>query len=230
MKSKNFALLLVAFLFVSCQGQSSKTIHTIDAKAFSEKLKETENPQLVDVRTPEEFKSEKIENARNINWNDESFTARINKLEKTKPIFVYCKAGGRSAEAANKLAELGFTEIYDLDGGIMKWNAAGLAKPKSRIGMTAEEYQTLLDTDKKVLVDFNAEWCGPCKKMAPYLDKLKEQMKDELVIIKIDVDKNRSIAEDMGVEGLPTLLLYKNKKIIWRNLGFISEEDLKKHL
>lgn len=96
--------------------------------------------------------------------------------------------------------------------------------------MTAEEYQTLLDTDKKVLVDFNAEWCGPCKKMAPYLDKLKEQMKDELVIIKIDVDKNRSIAEDMGVEGLPTLLLYKNKKIIWRNLGFISEEDLKKHL
>lgn len=230
MKSKVFSLLLISILFLSCQGQNAQVIQTIDAKTFSEKLKATENPQLIDVRTPDEFKADKIGKARNINWNGEYFASQAEKLDKSKPVFVYCKVGGRSAEAANKLAELGFTEIYNLDGGIMKWNAAGLTPPKKRIGITAEEYQNLLNTDKKVLIDFSAQWCGPCKKMAPYLDKLSEEMKDELVIIKIDTDKDRSIAEDMGVEGLPTLILYKDKKIIWRNLGYISEEDLKKHL
>lgn len=230
MQSRFIHLLLLPLLILSCQGQSSQTIHTIDANSYAEKLKTTENPQLIDVRTPEEYKTEKIGNAKNINWNDESFVVRASKLEKSKPIFVYCKAGGRSAQAADKLAELGFTEIYNLEGGIMKWNAAGFSKPKTRIGITAEEYQKLLNTDKKVLIDFSAQWCGPCKKMAPYLDKLKEELKDQLVIIKIDVDKDRSIAEELGVEEIPTLLLYKDSKIIWRNLGFISEEDLKKHL
>ena len=115
MKTKFFFLLL-PFLFISCHGQTSKSIQTIDAKSFAERLKTNENPQLLDVRTPEEYSTEHIGNAVNVNWNGDNFVAQASKYDKSKPIFVYCKAGGRSAQAADKLAELGFKEIYNLDG------------------------------------------------------------------------------------------------------------------
>jgi len=223
-------IFTLAFLVISCNGQQSGKIQTIDAKSFAEKLHSTNHPQLIDVRTPEEYSSDKIENAKNLNWNDVDFESNANKLDKTKPVFVYCKAGGRSTQAANKLAALGFTEIYNLEGGIMKWNAAGLAAPKERIGMTKEQYQDLLKSDKKVLIDFSAKWCGPCQKMAPYLEKMKTELSNKVLIIKIDADQDRGIVEDLGINALPTLILYENGQETWKNVGFISEEDLKKHL
>ena len=123
MKLKFISLLLLSLLFTNCHGQTSNAVNTIDAKLFAEKLKTNENPQLLDVRTPEEYSVEHIDNAKNVNWNGDDFVAKVNSYDKSKPIFVYCKVGGRSAQAANKLAELGFKEIYNLNGGIMKWNA-----------------------------------------------------------------------------------------------------------
>ena len=73
MNTKFFSLLVLPFLFVSCHGQSSKSFQTIDVKSFAEKLKTTESPQLLDVRTPEEYSAEHIENAVNVNWNGTDF-------------------------------------------------------------------------------------------------------------------------------------------------------------
>ncbi|WP_258929059.1 thioredoxin [Flavobacterium davisii] len=112
----------------------------------------------------------------------------------------------------------------------MKWNAEGLSKPTTSSSMTLIEFQKLIQSDKKVLIDFYAEWCGPCKKMAPYLEKMKEEMKDNIKIIKIDADKNQQLAQDLLIEGLPTLIYYNNGKEVWKNLGFIKEEDLRKKL
>lgn len=226
---------------LSCNGQPSKKIETIAPEAFAKKINETPKAQILDVRTPEEYASEHIDNAINVNWLGNNFVSDAEKFDKSKPIFVYCKSGGRSAKASAKLAELGFKNIYNLDGGMMKWNAAGLstraegeqgeAKPSDKIiGMCSQEYAELLNTDKKVLIDFNAKWCAPCKKMAPYLDKMQKEMADKVVIIRLDADENKTLISEMKIDELPTLLLYQNKEIIWKNSGYISEEDLKKQL
>lgn len=79
------------------------------------------NVQLIDVRTPNEFKREKINGAKNIDYYSRSFIENLKSLDKEKPVFLYCKSGVRSRRAAKKLAQIGFVEIYDLKGGIMNW-------------------------------------------------------------------------------------------------------------
>ncbi|WP_293893478.1 thioredoxin domain-containing protein [Flavobacterium sp.] len=233
MKSKFASLLLLSFLFISCHGQQFKAVHTIDAKSFSEKLKTNENPQLLDVRTPEEYSTEHIGDAKNVNWNADDFVAKTVTYDKSKPVFVYCKVGGRSAQAADKLAELGFKEIYNLDGGIMKWKAQGNANAESSakiIGMCDQEYGELVKSSDKVMIDFNAKWCAPCQKMKPYILKLETEMAAKIKIVSLDADENKTIVEQLKLDGLPTIIVYEKGKEVWRNVGYISEEDLKKHL
>lgn len=231
MKTFLIQLCTICFLLTSCMGQTSKSVQTVDVKTFAEKLKSSENPQLLDVRTPEEFSVEHIDNATNVNWNGDDFASKAAKYDKTKPIFVYCKVGGRSAQAANKLEELGFTNIYNLDGGIMKWNANGMAKPSDKIiGMCNQEFDELLKSDKKVMIDFYAEWCGPCKKMTPYIIKMQEELKGKMTIVRLDADQNKTLVDALKLDGLPVVIVFENGKEVWRNTGYISEEDLKKHL
>lgn len=241
MKPKFLSLLLVPFLFLSCQGQTTEAVHTVDVKSYAEKLKANENRQLLDVRTPEEYNSGHIDNAVNVNWNGDNFVAEASKYDKSKPIFVYCKVGGRSAKAADKLAELGFKEIYNLDGGVMKWDAAGNStrakgeqdgvKPSDKIiGICDQEYGELIKSSDKVMVDFNAKWCEPCKRMRPYITRLETEMKDKIKIVPLDADENKTIVEQLKLDGLPTIIVYEKGKEVWRNVGYITEEDLKKHL
>lgn len=231
MKFRSIFFLLLAFVILSCNGQTTKNIKTIEAKAFAEKINATENPQILDVRTPEEFNSDHIENAENVNWLGDSFVKESEKFDKTKPVFVYCKSGGRSKKATEKLEELGFKNIYELEGGFLKWDAEGLSKPSDKIiGMCSQEYDELLNTDKKVLIDFYAEWCAPCKKMSPYLTKMQTELADKVVIVRLNADENKTLIRDMKIDELPTLILYENKEVKWKHSGFIGEEDLRKQL
>ena len=231
MKFHSIFLAIIGFVVLSCNGQNSKEIKTIDSKAFAEKMAATPNPQILDVRTPEEFTSDHIDNAKNINWLGTTFVSDVEKLDKSQPVFVYCKSGGRSQKAAEKLNELGFKTIYQLDGGILKWDAAGYSKPSDKIiGLSAAEYNKLLNSDKKVLINFYAEWCAPCKKMAPYVLQMQKDLADKVVIIRLDADKNKTLISEMKISELPTLLLYENATVKWKNSGFISENDLKKQL
>ncbi|MDD5151696.1 MAG: thioredoxin domain-containing protein [Flavobacterium sp.] len=231
MKFQYIFILFISFAISSCNGQASKTTESVTPEAFDKKINETPKAQILDVRTPEEFASEHIDNAENVNWLGDNFVADVAKYDKSKPVFVYCKSGARSAKAAAKLQELGFNSIYQLEGGLLKWNAAGLSKPSDKIiGMCSQEYGELLNTDKKVLIDFNAKWCAPCKKMAPYLDQMQKEMADNVVIVRLDADENKTLIKEMKIDELPTLILYQNKEIKWKHSGYISEEDLRKQL
>lgn len=231
MKSPFFTLFFTSFLFVCCNAQTTTAIKTIDAKSYAEKISSTQNPQIIDVRTPEEFETGHLDKAVNINWFDTNFASKFASYDKTKPVFVYCKVGGRSLKAANKLAEMGFTNIYDLQGGILKWDAEGLSQPDEKIiGICSQEYAELLNTDKKVLVNFYAPWCEPCKKMEPYLLQLEKDSAGKISMVRLNADENKTIMKDLKIDELPTLILYENKETKWKHAGYISEEDLKKQL
>ena len=94
---------------------------SLGTSCVDSKLENTEDVQLVDVRTPEEYNEERIANSQNIDYNSPTFDEDIAKLDKAKPVILYCKGGGRSAKCAKKLKDAGFQKIYDLEGGISKW-------------------------------------------------------------------------------------------------------------
>jgi len=136
MKNRITSLLLLAFIsmnFVAC-GQKSGTKeknNELDQAAISlispEDLNQANKDiQLIDVRKPDEFASGHIENAVNMNFYDEDFEAQIKNLDKDKDVYIYCRSGGRSGKAAKQLEELGFTKVYDLEGGILNWEKQNL--------------------------------------------------------------------------------------------------------
>ena len=91
--------------------------------------------------------------------------------------------------------------------------------------MTFEE---IINNDKPVLVDFFAEWCGPCKMMPPILQELKRNIGNEAVIVKVDVDINQSVAAEYQIRSVPTLMLFKEGKPLWRKSGVLSAGELEK--
>lgn len=231
MKIKLLFTSLFSLLILSCNGQKNDAYENITATAFSEKIKTIPTAQIIDVRTPEEYASQHIDNAKNINWNGSDFEKNASTLDKNKPVFVYCMVGGRSKKASDKLVEMGFSKVYDLQGGIMKWNAAGLSKPSDKIiGMCSQEYGDLLKSKPKIMINFYADWCEPCKKMKPYITQMQSDLKDQITIVRLNADENKTLIADLKLDGLPVILIYENAELKWKHIGFISEEDLKKQL
>jgi thioredoxin 1 len=89
-----------------------------------------------------------------------------------------------------------------------------------------ENFNEIINSEQLTLVDFFATWCGPCKTMHPVLEQLKEQMGDRLRILKIDVDKNEALSASYRVQAVPTLMLFRNGELLWRQSGALSLSQL----
>lgn len=119
----NLLSILALATVVSCQGQTGVQVLSVDA--FEQKLNATPEKIILDVRTDEEYAQGRMKNATQIDYYQRDFKTEVAKLDKTKPVFVYCASGVRSNSAAKILKQQGFTEIYDLKGGLNAWARSG---------------------------------------------------------------------------------------------------------
>ncbi len=219
--------LLTFFFLLACSGKNSAQM--ISAVDLHKIIANDLTAQVVDVRTVEEFNRGHLPKAVNLNVKD---SEQLSRIDKSRPVYVYCQVGGRSAAAAEFLKEKGYN-VFDLEKGILGWRAAEFAevKPEGKIkGMTLEEYQALLQTDKPVLIDFYAKWCGPCVKMKPFLEELSKEYEGKAKIERIDVDVHSELAKHLKVSSLPKLILYKGGKEMWSHNAFMTKEQLKEVL
>jgi thioredoxin 1 len=231
---KPFKILLIAILSVTvwitgCSQNKNK----ISANEFENQIKKRGDEQVVDVRTPEEFQKGHIDGAFNVNFNGPEFVRQVSALDKSKPVFVYCLSGGRSAKAAAYMRKEGFTEVVELDGGLMKWNSEKrpvVSQQPTPPGMSAKEFKHVTKSDKLVLVDFHAPWCAPCIKMAPELQSLQDAHSDELVLLKINVDENKTLTDSLKIDAIPVLMLFKNGEKVWSNSGLIGKEQVREQI
>ena len=92
------------------------------------------------------------------------------------------------------------------------------------------DFREIVSSKKPVLIDFFAEWCGPCKTLAPILKELATELGDDVVIIKIDIDKNKILAQKLNVRSVPTLMIYKEESLLWRQSGVVPKFQLIKAL
>lgn len=131
--SKITFLLILSISFLSCaqNSKSSNVSETVEINNVKDVIavispeefnKNMDDTQLVDVRTPKEFSEGHLKNAVNIDFFDASFMEDMGKLDKNKELYIYCRSGNRSGKASKKLKAAGFTKVYDLEGGIIKWN------------------------------------------------------------------------------------------------------------
>ncbi|GAB3509159.1 rhodanese-like domain-containing protein [Emticicia fontis] len=215
----------------------NKDIYSLSVNDFDNKIKVIgATAQLVDVRTPSEFAIAHIKRATNINFTDDDFEDLAKKkLDKTKPVLLYCFSGKRSTDAAAFLRTLGFKEVYDLNGGFAQWTAS--SKPyvststdtKPIAALTLQNLDDIVRSNDIVLIHFYTEWCDICKKMTPLLNKVADENK-QVKLLKVDSEKNDILASVFKVEENPTYIIIKKGRRTWSATGEISEQELKEVL
>lgn len=117
---RNLILIFSILMITACTTQKVVEHKVIQPAIFAKNIQQN-SIQLVDVRTPEEFDAGHIEGAQNIDYYNENFSAQANELDKNQPVYLYCRSGKRSSDAAKQLKELGFEQVYELEGGILAW-------------------------------------------------------------------------------------------------------------
>ena len=215
-------LLVFAHLSLSAQN------NVLGPADFDKGIKQ-QKVQVLDVRTSGEFNQSRLANALQADWlNPQEFQDRTKYLDSSLPVYVYCQAGVRSHNAAVFLREQKHLKVYELDGGISNWMAAGLSVVQmTKVPqMSLETYQSSIPKTGLCLVDFNAKWCAPCVKMKPSIDSLSQHYKQLCSVGQIDGAVQTEILKPMQILGFPTLIIYKDGLEVWRHQGFMTFDDL----
>jgi thioredoxin 1 len=231
MRNVLYSFLVIGLLF-SCGPKEGQ--QDLSASEFQKAMSAESDAQILDVRTIDEFQNGHIEGAINADVNSAAFQQIASDLNKDKTVFVYCLSGARSASAAGMLKEMGFKSIVNLTGGMLSWRSANLpvatgeAKPALSAGLTEATFAEKIKGKPMVIIDYNATWCGPCKKLSPILKEWVKAQNGKVELIEIDVDENQELAKAKNIESIPYLEMYKNGIKTWTSLGLIGKEELDK--
>ena len=234
--NKLFYTLTLAVLLIACQNNAGKGVEEITSIQASELIDAKPEMQVLDVRTAHEFQEGHLANATNIDWNAGDFENKLSGLDKSKPVVVYCLSTARSQRAADALKGAGFNEVYLVSDGLLGWrnNNLPLSMPAMAAAtgeeMSIADFNLLLDDKKLVLIDFYADWCGPCKKLSPILEEIAQSKPDSVKLVKIDVDANQQLANYFGITSIPLVYGFKDKNKVWELTGLTSKEDIEQGL
>lgn len=231
---KNNLILLLLVAFASCTSVNKSQI--LNVKDFNDKTTSA-NAKIIDVRTPEEFNEGCISGAVNIDYNGANFESELANLDKNETYLIYCLSGNRSGKALDKMHELGFKNIFHLDGGIKAWQAADMplevpgeitfkTETPEKTESQAPDFKTAIYGDKLVFIDFNATWCGPCRKMQPFVDMIKEERPNDVLVYGIDTDQQPQLAQEYQIVNLPTVILMKKGVVLYRQEGYHDQQSL----
>jgi len=216
-----FSNLLILVCCTSCQSQN-KNISTANLQdfklsptAFQKTINSTNNAVVLDVRTPEEFNSGALVNSINVDFRDKYFETRVKDMDVNKVYFVYCLSGGRSSSAAELMRKNGIKNVYEMVGGMLAWNKASMPVTQSINGplkdkISAEDYKSMINSEKIVLIDFYAPWCGPCRQMLPLIEQISKEYEGKAKIIRINIDENKILTKQLGIDEIPFFKLYKD--------------------
>jgi thioredoxin len=221
--------IMMLFLILgtaSCSsGNSNRAFAQLEAKKFQEKWeKEKTTSVLIDVRTMDEYNVGHIKSAKNIDFNGSNFESEIAKIAKEKTVFVYCLSGGRSSATVSFLEKKGYKNVIELVGGMMAWRSEGLPETKINSQKERSNFVDFIAKNELVLVDFYADWCAPCKKMKPILNDFSTN--NTISVLPLNADIEQQLVTKFSVINLPTLVLLKNGKEVWRGEGFHSKDQL----
>jgi len=215
----SFTIVFLLFTVLGFSQEKSPT--TVSLDVYYTKIQNEKKPQIIDARGPEEFALNHINGAVNFNLESKDYAAQVAKLDKTKPVFTYSIGAGRSVWLAEALLKNGFKEAYSLEGGIANW--IGNGKPfyaNSKSKLTLAEYKKIIAENKDVLVDIGSIYCGACKKVKPVLETIKAQYGSNLKVVEIDLEDSPQVIADLKtVKVFPTLILYKDGKIVFKKEG-----------
>ena len=224
------AVVFIQIFLMSC-GQIPN-INQLSSKEFKELIEDKE-AILLDVRTNFEFENEHLINAEQLNYYAIDFRRKILLLPKDQDIFLYCNTGYRSEKATEILLENGYTKVYNLQHGIMEWNINNFPvtkEPNARLDKInkyePEQYQSLLNSDSLIFIDFYAPWCAPCMKMMPMIDSLKLEYHNRIKIVKINSDASKKLIKKLQIVSVPYLVFYHKGEVIFSKNGMISKQDL----
>lgn len=227
-------LLITPLLFLSACAQNTQNKSFTDVNSLQfEKLVSAGKGILLDVRTENEFKNGHIANAGQLNFYASDFRSRLLLLPKDQPIYIYCLTGNRSRSAAQLLVQNGYTNVYNLQRGIMEWNQQSLpvvSDPKALAdmdnNMEPDQFAKLMQSDELVFIDFYAPWCSPCLKMMPMIDKMKVEYQNKINIVKVNVDASKNLVKELKLSSVPYLALYHKGEIIYSKNGAVTQEEL----
>jgi len=202
---------------------------TVDATKFSQAIA-APGAQILDVRTATEYQSGHIANALQANWLDpKEFKNRTQHLDKSKTIYIYCQSGGRSASAQEALMQAGY-QVVNLEGGMSNWRMQQM--PVEGVGntvqMRVEDFEKIIQSNQYVLVDIGAIWCPPCRKMQPVMDALKQSPPKPFYFLAVDGGQDIDVMKSVKADDLPTFIVYKNGKEVWRKVGVTPKADIEK--
>ncbi|QQR97945.1 MAG: thioredoxin [Sphingobacteriales bacterium] len=238
---KNIILAsLFIFNFIGCNSNNNKQNDTeviiaknVDVNEFEKLISSNNDAQLIDVRTEGEFITGFIPKAKNINFNNPNFAQEISKLDKNKPVYVYCLSGGRSSSAMKVMQQQGFKQVYNLQGGIMSWkgNSKAIELPKNNnpsddSTITLDAYKQLISKNKLVLVDFYAPWCAPCKILSPIVESVEKEMNGTFKLEKLNYDNCNELVKPLQISSIPLIILYKNGQEVWRKKGISTKDEI----
>jgi rhodanese-related sulfurtransferase len=233
---KNIIFIMVGLLIFGsalAQQQVEDNLFIVDADSFAAKISRQPAPQIIDLRTPEEFALNHVTGAVNVDLRGGNDLAGLEKLDKTRPVFLYAIQHSRPDILAKQLRAKGYNEVYELRTGIAGWIGGGYSYYSATGSeLTPAAYNKIINSRRLVLVDIGTRYCGLCTKVKQWVDSLKSRNDPSYTVLELELYKNTQLVADLKeIRSVPVVILYKDGKPVWKREGLtFTKEDIETEL